>query len=181
MPLLATALICTALSTGCAASPAAPAAHAASEPPAAPAAHTARGRVAAPTASAASRPASHFAIAFERSGGPKARVETLVVCPGLRAYATAPKGDREASAHFRMSASTAEELRREFAKARFTHLESTANPATCADCYVYSITYHGHTVLFYASKVPPGLLEVVGALEEEVIEHLYRHVGYLRA
>ena len=152
--LLATALICTAISTGCGGPPAVPVAH------------------------AAPRPASHFAIAFERSGGLKARVETLVVGPGLRAYATAPKGNREASAHFKMDAGTAEELRRELAKARFAHLKSTANPATCADCYADSITYHGHTVLFFASKVPHGLLEVVDALEEEVILHLYRHVGY---
>jgi hypothetical protein len=154
MALLATALVCTALSTGCG------------------------GPAAAPVSHATPRPASHFAIAFERSGGLKAAVETLVVRPGLRAYATAPKGDREASKHFKMDAGSAEELRRELAKARFSHLESTANPGTCADCYVYSITYHGHTVLFFDSKVPAALAEVVDGLEEEVIEHLYRHVGY---
>ena len=157
MALLATALMCTAMSVGCGGPPATPVLH------------------------AAARPASRFAISFERSGGLKARVETLVVRPGLRAYATAPKGDRQASAHFRMSAQAAEELRRELAKAGFRHLESTANPGTCADCYLYSITYQGHTVLFYDSKVPHGLLEVVDALEGEVIEHLYRHVGYRQA
>jgi hypothetical protein len=129
----------------------------------------------------APRPASHFAISFERSGGLKASVETLVVRPGLRAYATGPKGAREASAHFRMDAQTAEELRRELAKAHFTDLGSTANPATCADCYVYSITYHGHEVVFFDSKAPPGLGEVVDRLEGEVIAHLYRHVGYRHA
>jgi hypothetical protein len=157
MALLATALICTAISTGCGGPPDVPAAH------------------------AAARPASKFAISFERSGGLKARVETLVVHPGLRAYATAPKGDREASKHFKMNAGTAEELRRELAKARFAHLQSTVDPATCNDCYVYSITYHGHTVLFSDSKVPPSLEEVVDTLEGEVIEHLYRHVGYRQA
>jgi hypothetical protein len=156
MALLATALICTAISTGCGGPPAVPAAH------------------------AAARPASKFAIAFERSGGLKARVETLVVRPGLRAYATGPKGPRQASAHFRMDAQTAEELRRELAKARFTHLESTTS-ATCNDCYVYSIAYHGHTVLFTDTKTPHGLGEVVDALEGEVIAHLYRHVGYRQA
>jgi hypothetical protein len=151
MALLATALICTAIGAGC------------TEPPA---------------VRDAPRPASRFAIAFERSGGLKASVETLVVHPGLRAYATGPKGDRQAAAHFRMKAQTAEELRGELAKARFTHLKSSADPATCPDCYVYSITYHGHTVLFFDSKVPDGLMEVVDALEAEVIAHLYRHVGY---
>ena len=77
-----------------------------------------------------------------------------------------------------MNARTAEELRRELAKAHFAHLESTASPATCADCYVYSITYHGHTVLFFDSMTPPGLMEVVDRLEGEAIAHLYRHVGY---
>jgi hypothetical protein len=156
MALLATALICTAISSGCG------------------------GPAAVPVANATPRPAPHFAIAFERSGGLKARVETLVVRPGLRAYATGPKGNREASAHFRMAARTAEELRRELAKARFTHLRSTASP-TCADCYAYSITYHGHTVRFSAAKVPHGLMEVVDALEGEAIAHLYRHVGYRHA
>jgi len=156
MAMLATALICTVISTGCGGPPTMPAAH------------------------AAARPASKFAIAFERSGGLKASVETLVVRPGLRAYATGPKGPRQASAHFRMDAQTAEELRRELAKAHFTQLESTTS-TTCADCYVYSITYHGHTVLFSDSKVPHSLEKVVDALEGEVIEHLYRHVGYRRA
>jgi 1,6-anhydro-N-acetylmuramate kinase len=156
MALLATALICTAMSAGCGGPPAVPAAH------------------------AAPRPASKFAIAFERSGGLKARVETLVVRPGLHAYATGPKGTRQASAHFRMDAQTAEELRRELAKAHFAHLESTTS-ATCNDCYVYSITYHGHTVLFSDSKVPRSREEVVDALEGEVIAHLYRHVGYRQA
>ena len=156
MALLATALMCTAMSTGC------------GGPLAVPAPHT------------AARPASKFAIAFERSGGLKARVETLVVRPGLRAYATGPKGDREASKHFRMDAQTAEELRRELAKAHFTHLKSTTS-ATCNDCYVYSITYHGHTVLFSDAKTPHGLGEVVDTLEGEVIAHLYRHVGYRQA
>ncbi len=160
MALVATALMCTALSSGCGGPPAVPVPH--------------------PTP----RLATKFAIAFERSGGLKASVETLVVRPGLRAYATAPKGDREASKRFRMDALRAEELRKELAKARFTHLRSTANPGNpgaCADCYVYSITYRGHTVLFFDSQVPHGLDEVVDGLEEEVIEHLYRHVGYLRA
>jgi len=153
MALLATALICTTISAGCGGP------QPVQTPP---------------------RPASHFAIAFERSGGLKARVETLVVRPGLRAYATGPKGDRQAAAHFRMRAQTAEELRSELAKARFTHLRSSVDPATCPDCYAYSITYHGHTVLFFDPKVPHGLMEVVDRLEAEVIAHLYRHVGYRR-
>ena len=153
MALLAKALICAAVAAGCAGAPLAPAAH------------------------TAASPASHFAIAFERSGGLKARIETLVVRPGLRAHATAPKGDRQASARFRMYAGTAEGLRRELAKAHFTKLKS-ADPTTCADCYVYSIAYHGHTVVYADSQVPKSLGEVVDTLEEEVIEHLYRHVGY---
>jgi hypothetical protein len=156
MALLATVLVCTAMSAGCGGPPAVPA------------------------ADVAPRPASKFAIAFERSGGLRARVETLVVRPGLHAYATGPKGSSQASAYFKMSARTAEELRRELAKARFTHLQSTTS-ATCNDCYVYSITYHGHTVLFSDSKVPRGLEEVVDALEGEVIARLYRHVGYRKA
>jgi|GEM_PF-3043147 len=156
MALLATALICTAMSAGCGGPAAAPAGH------------------------ATARPASKFAIAFERSGGLKARVETLVVRPGLHAYATGPKGSSQGSAHFRMDARTAEEMRRELAKARFIHLKSTTD-ATCNDCYVYSISYHAHTVLFTESKVPRSLDEVIDGLEGEVIEHLYRHVGYRRA
>ena len=131
-----------------------------------------------PAVHAAPRPASHFAIAFERSGGLKASVETLVVRPGLRAYATAPRGKHEATANFRMNARTAEELRKELAKAHFTHLGRTSNSGTCADCYVYSITYHGHTAQFLDSKVPDRVGEVIDKLEGEVIAHIYRHVGY---
>ncbi len=159
MALLATALMCTAMSTGCGGPPAV---HAAP----------------APAHHAAPRPASRFAISFERSGGLKARVETLVVRPGLRAYATAPKGPKQGSKHFRMNAQTAEEVRKELARAHFADLKSAADPSTCPDCYVYSITYHGHTVLFFIDKIPHGLSEVVDALEGEVIQHLYRHVGY---
>jgi hypothetical protein len=155
MALFATALACTALSAVCGGPPNVPAPE------------------------AAARPASHFAIAFQRSGGLKASVETLRVRPGLRAFATAPKGPGEASRHFKMNAGNAEELRRELAKARFAELPSTPT-GPCADCYVYSIAYHGHEVDFPASKVPEGLQEVVDGLEEEVILHLYRHVGYRR-
>jgi hypothetical protein len=155
MALFATALACTALSAGCGGPPTAPA------------------------PAPAARPASHFAIAFERTGGLKASVETLRVRPGLRAVATAPKGSREASRRFKMSAENAEELRRELAKARFAELPSTPT-GTCADCYVYSIAYHGHEIHFPDSKVPESLMEVVDGLEEEVISHLYRHVGYRR-
>jgi hypothetical protein len=156
MALLAKALVCAAIAAGCGGPPAMPVTH-----------HT------------AAKPASRFAIAFERSGGLKATVETLTVRPGLRAYATAPKGSSEASAHFKMKAGAAEELRRELAKAHFGQLSSVTSP-TCADCYLYSIAYHGHTVRFTDSKVPDSLGEVIDALEEEVIEHLYRHVGYRR-
>jgi hypothetical protein len=153
--LFATALACTAISVGCGGPPSIPAAQ------------------------PSSRPALHFAISFKRSGGLKASVETLVVRPGLRAFATAPKGRREASKHFKMNAGSAEELRRELAEAGFAGLPSTpAEP--CGDCYVYSIAYHGHEISFPASKVPESLLEVVDGLEEEVIHHLYRHVGYRR-
>jgi hypothetical protein len=151
MGLLATALMCAALGAGCGSPPAVP---------------------------AAARPASHFAIAFERSGGLKARTETLVVRPGLHARATGPKGNRQASARFRMKVRSAEELRRQLARAHFAHIESTEYPGTCADCYVYSIDYRGHTVVFFDSKAPPGLGEVVDELEAEVIAHLYRHVGF---
>lgn len=121
------------------------------------------------------RPAAHFAIGFERSGGPKGNVETLVVSPGLRAYATAPKGSVEASKNFEMDAGTAEEVRRELGAAHFSRLRSRPIPTGCPGCYVYSITYHGHTVLFPIAKIPKGLDEVIDALEEEVILHLYRH------
>jgi hypothetical protein len=127
---------------------------------------------------AGARPAGHFAIAFERSGGPKDNFETLVVSPGLRAYATAPKGDVEGSKSFKMNAETAEEVRRELAAAHFSHLRSRPLPTGCAGCYAYSITYHGHTVLFPDSKTPKGLDEVIDALEGEVIRHLYHHPWY---
>jgi hypothetical protein len=97
------------------------------------------------------------------------------VSPGLHAYATAPKGAVEGSKTFKMNAGTAEEVRRELAAAHFSDLRSRPLPAGCPRCYVYSITYHGHTVLFPIAKIPKGLDEVVGALEEEVILHLYRH------
>jgi hypothetical protein len=124
---------------------------------------------------AEARPAGHFAIAFERSGGPKRNFETLVVSPGLHAYATAPKGTVEGSKSFKMDAGTAEEVRRELAAAHFSRLRSRPLPTGCPGCYAYSITYHGHTVLFPDSKAPKGLDEVIDALEEEVILHLYRH------
>jgi hypothetical protein len=154
MALLATALICTALSGGCG------------------------GPAAVPVPHPVPRPASRFAIAFRRGGGLKASVETLVVRAGLRARATAPKGRREASKRFRMDAGTAEELRRELARAHFAGLRGSPISGSCADCYLYSITYRGHRVRFPESETPDGLGEVVDQLEGEVIAHMYRHVGY---
>jgi len=130
------------------------------------------------TPGAEARPAGHFAIAFERSGGPKDNFETLVVSPGLHAYATAPKGPVEGSKSFKMDALTAEEVRRDLGKAHFSHLRSKPLPTNCPGCYAYSITYHGHTVLFPDSKTPKGLDEVIDSLEEEVILHLYHQPWY---
>jgi hypothetical protein len=129
-------------------------------------------------AGAEARPAGKFAIAFERSGGPKGNFETLVVSPGLHAYATAPKGRVEGSKHFKMDAVTAEEVRRELGRAHFSRLRSRPLPTNCPGCYVYSITYHGHTVLFPDDKTPKGLDEVIDSLETEVIEHLYHQPWY---
>jgi hypothetical protein len=149
MGLLATALMmCTALGAGCGGPPA---------------------------VQATARPASHFAIAFERSGGLKASVETLVVRPGLRARATGPKGNRRASTRFRMRARTAEELRRQLARARFAQIPSTATPGSCADCYVYEIRYRGHDVAFSDATLPQRLRPVVIRMEALIEAHLPLH------
>jgi hypothetical protein len=146
MALLATALMCTAMSPGCGAPP-------------------------GPIPQPGPVP---FAISYERSGGLKPMPQKLVIRPGLHAALTASRvGSPEPRmVHFQVGAKRVESLRRALARAEFGTIgDPGPNPGVCADCFFYAIRYRGHEVSFSQVSVPQRLSGVVGQLEAVIAAH----------
>jgi hypothetical protein len=119
----------------------------------------------------AARAPADFAISYTRGGGLAPSTSKLVVRPGLRAVA-ATSGTRagERTVRFRIGRGRVVALERGLAGAEFDRLESPRG-SNCADCFYYSISYHGNRVSFDQSQVPAGLEEVIGELESVVTAH----------
>ena len=143
MGLAATALMCLAISPACA----------------------------GPAAVETPSPVAAFTISYERSGGLKPLPQKLVVRPGRHAVA-ASAGTRagEQEARFRISRKAVLRLQERLAAAEFTEIESPL-PGNCADCYLYSIRYLGHRVLFDQSATPARLDGVVREIESIIYAH----------
>jgi hypothetical protein len=147
MDLLATAMACLAMSPGCG------------------------GPVAAETP-----PVASFAISYERSGGLKPMPQKLVIEPGRRGQVyQAPNGHESGARIFRVGKSRILSLRRGLAKAHFEQIEGGGLPGTCADCYLYSIRYRGHSVSLVETEVPAQLRKVINQLEAVIDAHLPFH------
>ena len=103
-------------------------------------------------------PVESFKIAYERSGGLKPLPQSLVVRPGRRAVATTlgPNGTKR-TARFRVSVLTVKTLRNALRGSRWDTLSTVTDPSGCADCYLYSITYQGHSVHLLQNQVPEWL------------------------
>ena len=140
-----TALVCTALMPGC------PKAQTATDP--------------------ALPPVGAFAISYAREGGLAASFAKLTVVPGRRATATSEggrAGDR--TVRFTLGIAQVSALQRELARARFANVAAVQSGG-CADCFLYTIRYLGHTVAFDDSTKPARLDGVIGRLESLISAH----------
>ena len=108
-----------------------------------------------------------FAISFERSGGLKPTTRKLAIRPGGHAVASVRGSDGayDRPVRFQVGAKRIRSLRRGLARARFSAIESTTTPGSCADCYRYSIRYRGHAVALQETDVPARLRRVIDQLE----------------
>jgi hypothetical protein len=122
-------------------------------------------------AAAAPLPPVHdFALSYERGGGLAPSTQSLRVRPGGRAVAESSggrAGERRVSFHLgaRRIRSLQQGLRR-------AHLGSIPpGKGGCADCFLYSITYGGMTVVLEEVDVPPRLAAVFGQIEAIISSH----------
>jgi hypothetical protein len=147
MDLLATALACLAMTPGCGG-----------------------------PAPAEMPPVASFAISYERSGGLKPMPRKLVIEPGRRGQVfQAPNGHESGARIFRVGKDSILSLRRSLTRAHFEQIESGGSPGTCADCYLYSIRYLGHSVSLVETEVPARLRPVIDRLEAVIDAHLPFH------
>ena len=109
-------------------------------------------------------PTEKFSVTYERSGGLKPMPQMLVIRPGRKATATTRSaGGESRTVHFRVPVPKAQQLRAGLSNPRFALLESSG-PGNCADCYLYSIDYRGHSVSLTEVDIPGWLRKTVGRL-----------------
>jgi hypothetical protein len=128
-----------------------------------------------PPPPAAVLPVEQFAISYERSGGIAAMPEALTIRPGRQATVTAIDGrGKRLSREFRIGVKRVKQLR---AAAETAHVpELTASePANCADCYVYSVTYRGESASVAEVDVPGRMRPLIGRAEALIAAHLPFH------
>jgi hypothetical protein len=123
----------------------------------------------------AASPAERFAISYERSGGFAAMPQKLTIRPGRHATVTAldAHGQRR-SVEFRVAAKKVERLRAAAEAARIGDLAPSA-PGSCADCFVYSVSYRGETASVAEVDVPARMRGLVNRAEALIGAHLPFH------
>jgi hypothetical protein len=119
-------------------------------------------------------PVSQFAVSYERSGGLKVMPQKVVIRPGRHAVATTRNGVGVKTVRYRVPVRTVKQLRNGLSDPRFAAFEGGA-PSTCADCYVYTIAFRGHTVTVDQSTVPVWLQKTITRLEALAGPHLPFH------
>jgi hypothetical protein len=111
-------------------------------------------------------PTEKVALTYERSGGLAATPQKLVIRPGRQAAATGTNAaGKKKTVHFRLSAPKTNQLRNKLLDRRFALLEDSVAPGNCADCYLYSIKFRGHSVSISQVDVPAWLAKTIGHLE----------------
>jgi len=123
----------------------------------------------------ATPPVEQFAISYERSGGLAAMPEKLVVHPGRHATVTAIDGrGKRHGREFRIGVKQAKKLRAAAETARIDELP-TSEPGSCADCYVYSVTYRDESASVAEVDVPRRMQPLIDRAEALIAAHLPFH------
>jgi hypothetical protein len=120
-------------------------------------------------------PVEQFTAVYERSGGLKATPQRLVVRPGRRVTATTTGASgRPRTARFRISVLKAKQLRNGLQSAHLDEIDPGA-PGSCADCYVYSLSFREDTVSLSQADVPVWLNRTIERFEALIEAHLPFH------
>ena len=112
------------------------------------------------------------ALTYLRTGGVAATPQRLVVeADGASSLATGVPGSRRRS-RFTLSAEQSAELQELARKAELPALSAEPQgPVTCADCYLYRVTYAGVRVERAEPDLPAALAGLVSALQDVVAAH----------
>jgi hypothetical protein len=120
-------------------------------------------------------PVQRFAISYERSGGIAAMPEALAIRPGRHATVTALDGrGKRRSVEFRVAPRKIRQLRAAAETASIGELP-TSTPGSCADCYVYSVTYRGKSASVAEVDVPGRMQPLIDRAEALIAAHLPFH------
>jgi hypothetical protein len=116
-------------------------------------------------------PVSRFAVTYERNGGLAPSPDKLVVRRGRRAAVkTTSAAGVARTVRFRLSVLTVKRLRNALSQPPFATWEGV--PANgCADCYVYTLDFRGHSVSFPQNEIPIWLRKTVRRFEALVEAH----------
>jgi hypothetical protein len=120
-----------------------------------------------------------FALSYERSGGFAPAPRSLRIEPGRRAIVKRRGRSGEPSIvakRFRIGVEQVRRLQAALERAGFLEIVSPEPGADrCADCFLYSIEYRGHEVLFNDATKPKALGPVVARIEGVIAHHLPFH------
>jgi hypothetical protein len=99
-------------------------------------------------------------VTFARTGG-FAGVNDRVTVKRDRRVTVRSRGD--AAKHTRLSRAAMQKLRRELDDAQIDHPPADS-PPSCADCFVYTITYKGHRVQLTEDGIPERMQPAIQRL-----------------
>jgi hypothetical protein len=119
-------------------------------------------------------PVEQFAITYERSGGLAAMPEKLTVRPGRNATMTVRRRNGGESVAYRLGVKQVKKLRAAAETARISELPAS-EPGSCADCYVYSVTYRGESASVAEVDVPRRMQPLIDRAEALIAAHLPFH------
>lgn len=111
------------------------------------------------------------AIDYDKSGGIAGVHDHLHIAPGGKAILKGGYGTEAGTTGFRVGPRRLAALRKALATARFGTIPPESGPTGCADCFVYSVTYRGHTVTRDEIDVPERLAPVLRQLQAIIDAH----------
>ena len=100
--------------------------------------------------------------------------QKVVIRPGREAETATSSFNEGSEVGFTLSVLKAKQLRAGLSQAQFRRFESPL-PGNCADCYVYTITFRGHTISFTQSEIPIWIKKTVARFEALYETHRPRH------
>lgn len=120
----------------------------------------------------APRPASPSPIDYAKTGGIAGVSERLHIGRTGRAMVSEQTGVDSAASRFQVGAKRLSSLRAALAKSGFAGI-GAPQPTGCADCFIYTVAWRGHSVTRDESDVPSRLAPVLRQLGAIVDAHLH--------